>query len=109
MIDRIQSANAQFKARLSLHPDIKIDEKVYEEFSKRTKRYPLITMSQETASMTGDDAFYLRHYYKNLVLVTDTAAFTSNRPKNFTGTVNRFLQIFDQLIEKAKKNGISLI
>ena len=108
MIDKIQNVNTQFKARLSTHPDIKIDSKVYEEFAKRTKRFPLITLSQETISRTGEDAFYLRHYYKNLVLVVDTANFTSQKPKTISGMINRFVQIFNQLVEKAKKNGISL-
>lgn len=108
MINRIQSTTPAFNARLRLHPNTVVDEKVYEEFYKRTKNYPRLVLSQDGISKIGDDTFSLRQHDLNIMLFQDQASFTNNMPITVNEVVNRFVSIFEKIQRNAHNLAIRI-
>ena len=98
MINKIQSNDIAFNAKLYTYPKTTTVRQVFNSFEERTAKYPDLILKQDNISFFDEDQFLLLK--ENKVLAFGTYSYTNNHPKTLYACIDRYVKIFEDLILK---------
>ena len=101
MINKVDNLNnVVFNAQLKLKRTE--DSKVLKMFEEKTAKYPDLLLYQSHVRQYSKDEFDLVKKDFSALYSFDIAEYTSNLPETTEGCVNRLVEIFNNLVKKAK-------
>ena len=101
MINNVDNSNQiKFSAQVKLKR-IK-DSNVYKMFEEKTSKYPDLLLYQSHARQCAKDEFDLVKKDFSVLYASDIVEFTANQPKTSEGCVDKLVEIFNKMLEKAK-------